>query len=97
MTGRGKTEVKVAESRVLLRYTAYLDLTSHALGEWLSQRLLDRTTFKDPWAAKAGVFDFIEGFYNTKRIHSGLGYLSPVTADDRCRDEALTGPGALAP
>ena len=47
VTGRGKTEVKVAESRVLLRYTAYLDLTSHALGEWLSQRLLDRTTFDE--------------------------------------------------
>ncbi|MCB9745386.1 MAG: IS3 family transposase [Alphaproteobacteria bacterium] len=44
----------------------------------LDCELLDRTTFKDPWAAKAAVFDFNEGFYNTKRIHPGLAYHSPV-------------------
>lgn len=28
--------------------------------------------------ARAGVFDYIERFYNPKRRHSTLGYLSPV-------------------
>ena len=28
--------------------------------------------------AKADVFDYIERFYNPKRRHSTLGYLSPV-------------------
>jgi len=27
--------------------------------------------------ARLGVFDFIEGFYNPRRRHSALGYLSP--------------------
>ncbi|GAB08083.1 hypothetical protein GOAMR_80_00260 [Gordonia amarae NBRC 15530] len=47
VSGRGKAEVKVGEARVLSRYTAYADLTGRALGEWLSQRLLDRTTFAE--------------------------------------------------
>ena len=29
-------------------------------------------------AAKASLFDYIEGFYNRQRLHSSNGYLSPV-------------------
>jgi putative transposase len=35
------------------------------------------------WPTRAGlrraVFDYIEGWYNTRRLHSSLGYLSPAT------------------
>jgi len=28
--------------------------------------------------ARASLFDYIEGFYNTRRRHSTLGYVSPA-------------------
>ena len=29
-------------------------------------------------AAKLQIFDYVEGFYNRTRLHSGLGYQSPL-------------------
>ena len=40
--------------------------------------LLDRTRFATPAAARTALFDFIEGWYNPRRRHSALGYLSPI-------------------
>ena len=37
-----------------------------------------RKTYRTRAQAKADVFDYIECFYNTKRRHSTLGYLSPI-------------------
>jgi transposase InsO family protein len=36
-----------------------------------------RKTYRTRDEAKADVFDYIERFYNAKRRHSTLGYLSP--------------------
>jgi len=30
------------------------------------------------------VFDYIEGFYNPRRRHSTLGYLSPMEFEKQC-------------
>jgi putative transposase len=44
----------------------------------VKRELIDRR----PWPTVAGlrraVFDWIEGWYNTRRLHSSLGYLSPA-------------------
>jgi transposase InsO family protein len=44
----------------------------------IKRELIDRR----PWATIAGLrramFDWIEGWYNTRRLHSSLGYLSPA-------------------
>ena len=32
----------------------------------------------DVFSRRMAIFDFIEGFYNTHRIHSALDYRSPV-------------------
>jgi transposase InsO family protein len=37
-----------------------------------------RKTYRTRDEAKANVFDYIECFYNPKRRHSTIGYLSPV-------------------
>jgi putative transposase len=40
--------------------------------------LLDREIFHSPVEARQAVFAFIEGWYNLHRLHSALGYTSPV-------------------
>jgi transposase InsO family protein len=44
----------------------------------IKRELIDTRT----WPTRAGlhrhVFEYIEGWYNTRRLHSTLGYLSPV-------------------
>ena len=37
-----------------------------------------RKTYRTRDEAKAGVFDYIERFYNVKRRHSTIGYRSPM-------------------
>lgn len=37
-----------------------------------------RTTYRTRDQAKADVFDYIERFYDPRRRHSTLGYLSPM-------------------
>ncbi|PGH38811.1 MAG: hypothetical protein CRN43_12840 [Candidatus Nephrothrix sp. EaCA] len=34
--------------------------------------------FENMEDAKTEIFDYIEGYYNTRRLHSSLGYKSPV-------------------
>ena len=45
--------------------------------------LLDRSSFRTPAEARRSVFDFIEGWYNTQRRHSALGYESPLVFEQR--------------
>jgi len=44
----------------------------------LECELLDRMTFKTQAEARIAVFEFIEGWYNPHRRHSGIGYESPM-------------------
>lgn len=43
----------------------------------LECELLDRTRFQDAEEAARAIFEFIEGWYNPRRLHSALGYQSP--------------------
>jgi putative transposase len=49
----------------------------------LECELIDRSTFRNHDEARVAIFDFIEGFYNTRRRHSALGYQSPVQFENR--------------
>ena len=44
----------------------------------LECELLARTTLSTHAEARAAVFEFVEGWYNTRRRHSALGYASPL-------------------
>ena len=44
----------------------------------LKQELIYRCHFKTRAEARQAIFEFIEVFYNRQRLHSSLGYLSPI-------------------
>jgi putative transposase len=44
----------------------------------LKRELVHRHRFPTRAAARTAVFEFIEVFYNRRRLHSSIGYRSPV-------------------
>ena len=44
----------------------------------LECELIERSRFSSLQQTRLAVFDFIEGFYNPRRRHSAIGYLSPI-------------------
>jgi putative transposase len=49
----------------------------------LECELLDRHKLKTPAEARHAVFEFVESWYNPRRRHSALGYLSPAEFEKR--------------
>src|SRR5215469_16574795 len=55
---------------------AYDNATCESFFATLECELLERQRFKTQTEARSAVFAFIEGFYNPRRRHSSIGYLS---------------------
>lgn len=70
------------ESGVALSMGSVGDCFDNAMAEsffaTLECELLARTSLSTHAEARAAVFDFVEGWYNTRRRHSALGYVSPL-------------------
>ena len=49
----------------------------------LKTERVDRRVYRSRAEAKADVFDYIERFYNPRRRHSTLGYISPIEFERR--------------
>ena len=49
----------------------------------LECELLDHHSFRTQAEARMAVFEFIEGWYNPSRRHSGVDYLSPLNYERR--------------
>src|SRR5271166_5296575 len=54
----------------------------------LECELLAQCRFKTQAEARSSVFAFIEGFYNLRRRHSSIGYLSPIDYERRHQQTA---------
>jgi putative transposase len=53
----------------------------------LECELIDRRRFRSQAEARMAVFTFIEGWYNPRRRHSALAYLSPVDYERKVQTE----------
>jgi putative transposase len=62
---------------------AYDNALAEAFFATLEVELLMRHTFATRKAARLALFDYIEGFYNSHRRHSTLGYLAPAEFERR--------------
>ena len=49
----------------------------------LECELLDKRPFKTHAEARLAIFEYLEGFYNLHRLHSSLGYVSPINFERR--------------
>jgi putative transposase len=54
----------------------------------LKAELVSRMKFPSRQAAKTAIFDYLEAFYNTRRLHSALGYRSPADFEEGRMGEA---------
>jgi hypothetical protein len=68
-------------------------LSIAALSQTLPEWLIEQTTLLSPSRdeARAGVFDYIERFYNRKRRHSTIGYMSPMEFERRAGGVSSSG------
>ena len=75
--GRRCREVGVRPSRGSVG-DAYDNAMCESFFASLECELLDRRRFRTQAEARMAVFQYIEGFYNPRRRHSALDYLSPI-------------------
>ena len=60
------------------RANPYHNAWSESFMGTLKSEMLQGGCFIDEHDARTEIFDFIEGYYNTHRKHSSLGYLTPA-------------------
>lgn len=71
---------------------AYDNALCESFFSTLEAELLARRRFASQAEARMACFSYIEGFYNPVRLHSALGYKSPMTYEQENTIEATTKP-----
>jgi len=63
-------------------------IEGHSLGTVKTELVDDLNKFPTRQAAKTAIFEYLETFYNTRRLHSSLGYRSPADfEEDRMKEK----------
>jgi putative transposase len=62
--------------------SAYDNALAESFVATLKAELLYRSSWPTRQAARTAIFEYIEGFYNTRRRHSALGYLSSAEFEE---------------
>jgi putative transposase len=62
--------------------SAYDNALAESFVATLKTELLYRRSWPTRQVARTAIFEYIEGFYNTRRRHSALGYLSPAEFEE---------------
>ncbi len=70
---------------------AYDNSMAESFVSTLKRELIHRHSWPNRQVARSAIFEYIEGFYNTRRRHSALGHLNPSEYE-----EARMGGGAVA-
>jgi len=55
----------------------------------IKRELISTQVWRTRAELHAAVFEYIEGWFNTRRLHSSLGYVSPATWESSCQTLAL--------
>jgi putative transposase len=66
---------------------AYDNAMAESFFASLECELIDRRTFRSNAEARTALFTYIEGWYNPRRRHSALGYLSPINFERKRPNE----------
>ena len=66
---------------------AYDNAMAESFFSTLEAELLSRRRFASQAEAKMACFSYIEGWYNPVRLHSALGYRSPMAYETRMQTE----------
>lgn len=64
------------------RGNCYDNAVSESVFATLKKELVYRQTYRTHEEAKASLFEYIEVFYNRERLHSTIGYVSPVEYEE---------------
>lgn len=75
---RDKLEAFFMKASMSRKGNCYDNACIESFHSILKKELIYRTRFKTKQQAYESIFRYIEFFYNRKRIHSSIGYLSPV-------------------
>ncbi len=75
----GVTRTQLARARLRQSMNASGYCYDNAFASIKSELFDQRSVFESKASASTAVFDYLETFYNRKRLHSSIGYISPKT------------------